>query len=83
MWQARSPLSFSIDDLRYFARRATEEDVAGKNATCAAARERHEEMADMYRLRGAILKPDLRDHGRRTAEATDVPSLGEKSPLDD
>jgi hypothetical protein len=83
MWQVPSPLSFSIDDLRYFAQRATEEDVAAKNATCAAARERHEEMADMYRLRGPILKPDQPDRRRRNAEAADVPSLGEKSPLVD
>ena len=28
-----------------------EEQVAAVKATCSAARERHEEMADMYRLR--------------------------------
>ena len=43
----------------YFAKRAREEQAAAERATCAVARERHEELADMYRLRARIASDDL------------------------
>lgn len=46
-------------DSAYFRERAVEEDLAANGARCAAARERHEEMADMYRFRVSMLKRDL------------------------
>lgn len=54
------------DDASYFSRRAIEEQVAARHAVCAAARERHEELAVMYRFRSAMLKqqPDCWDDSR-------------------
>lgn len=43
------------DDGTYFARRAIQEQVASQNASCEAARERHDELAMMYRFRSAML----------------------------
>lgn len=52
------------DDARYYQQRASQEQRAARNATCAAARERHEEMAALYRFRGRLLAtlPDLLPH---------------------
>lgn len=44
-------------DVSFYRRRAVEEQIAARRATCPAARDRHEEMADMYRLRLETLKP--------------------------
>ncbi len=44
-----SPIS--DQDEAYFSVRAAQEEKAAVAATCAAARERHEEMAEMYRER--------------------------------
>lgn len=46
----------SLDDEHYFHARAVEEKVAARRATWAAARERHEEMAAVYRFKAALLK---------------------------
>jgi len=43
------------DDSAYFRRRAVEEQVRAQLSTCAAARERHDELAAMYRFRAAML----------------------------
>lgn len=43
------------DDKSYCRRRALQEQVAAQQATCEAARERHDELAGMYRFRAAIL----------------------------
>lgn len=43
------------EDLLYFRRRALEEQQAARLAACDAARHRHDELADMYRLRVAML----------------------------
>jgi len=43
------------DDAAYYRKRAIDEQVAAQNATCEAARERHEELATMYRFRAAML----------------------------
>ncbi|HVM22097.1 MAG TPA: hypothetical protein VM308_02195 [Sphingomicrobium sp.] len=43
------------DDATYFRRRALEEQVAVQNATCKAARDRHDELATMYRFRAFML----------------------------
>lgn len=41
----------SLDDQVYFRRRALEEDKAARNASCEEARERHTELAALYRDR--------------------------------
>lgn len=46
------------DDAEYYRRRALQEQLAAQNATCAAARQRHDELATMYRFRAAILTTD-------------------------
>lgn len=43
--------SRELDDAGYFRERAIEEQVAAQRATCAAARQRHDEMAALYRFR--------------------------------
>lgn len=43
------------DDLRYFRRRALEEQLAAQQAACEAARHRHDELAAMYRFRVSML----------------------------
>lgn len=51
------------DDVSYFNKRAIQEQVAAQKATCKAARERHDELAAMYRFRAAMLtqRPDCWD----------------------
>lgn len=44
----------SPDDADYFARRAIEEQAAAQKAASDIARERHEEMAAIYRFRSAM-----------------------------
>ena len=82
----------TLDDISYFARRAREEDQAAKQATCAVARERHEEMEDAYRFRcmlarqltspQAALSQSLFDHPNSRRNATAEPSTAvlETSP---
>ncbi len=43
------------NDAIYFRERAVQEQVAAQNATCEAARLRHEELSTMYRFRAAML----------------------------
>ena len=43
------------DDANYFKRRALQEQVAAQRATCKVARDRHDELATMYRFRAAML----------------------------
>ncbi|HEY6048967.1 MAG TPA: hypothetical protein VIV07_07975 [Sphingomicrobium sp.] len=49
----------------YFRRRALQEQLAAQTATCKVARDRHDELAAMYRFRAAMLRP----HPRSWAEA--------------
>lgn len=42
-------------DADYYRARALEEQVAAQKATCTAARERHDELATMYRFRAVML----------------------------
>lgn len=44
----------SMEDYRYYSRRATEEDSAARSAACLAARLRHKELAEAYRARCAL-----------------------------
>lgn len=48
------------DDASYYRRRALQEQLAAQNATSEAARDRHDELATMYRFRAAMLtsQPD-------------------------
>lgn len=48
------------DDAEYYRRRALQEQLAVQNATCAAARQRHDELATLYGFRAAILTTDRR-----------------------
>lgn len=49
----------NIEDYDYYARRACQEDEAASNSACNAARERHQELANAYRLRcGLMLGPN-------------------------
>ena len=43
------------DDATYFGRRALQEQLAAQNAACKVARDRHDELATMYRFRAAML----------------------------
>lgn len=43
------------DDASYYWRRANEEQIAAQRATCPVARDRHHELATMYRFRSAML----------------------------
>lgn len=43
------------DDASYFRRRALQEQLAAQKAACEAARDRHDELATMYRFRAAML----------------------------
>ena len=45
-------------DAGYYRRRALQEQLAAQTATCAAARQRHDELAAMYGFRAAILTTD-------------------------
>jgi hypothetical protein len=60
------------DDANYYSRRALEEHLSAQRATCAAARDRHEELATMYRFRAGILtipsQPSLEDGPAVTTE---------------
>jgi hypothetical protein len=46
-------------DESYCRRRAAEEQAAARKATSASARERHDEMAEMYHFRAEMLTPHL------------------------
>ena len=51
----RPLLSFvRADDADYYRRRALQEQIAAQKATCAAARERHDQLAAMYRFRALM-----------------------------
>ena len=43
------------DDAEYYRQRALQEQLAAQRAACSAARERHDELAMMYRFRAAML----------------------------
>lgn len=43
------------DDAGYYRRRALQEQQAAQKATCSAARQRHDELAMVYRFRAAML----------------------------
>lgn len=43
------------DDYRYYSRRVVQEDKAARVAVCLSARLRHEELADAYRTRCALI----------------------------
>lgn len=62
------------DDAVYYSRRALQEQLAALNASCAAARQRHDELATMYRFRAAILAtdPDLRLEEKHTMATVDA-----------
>ena len=54
----RPLLSFvRTDEADYYRRRALQEQIAAQKATCAAARERHDQLAAMYRF-GALMGSD-------------------------
>ena len=64
-------------DESYCRRRTVEEQLAARMASCAAARERHQEMADMYRLRAEMLAPRARDDASGNPNAVSRPVQGE------
>ena len=43
------------DDPAYYRQRALQEERAAREATCAEARERHEELASLYDFRASLL----------------------------
>ena len=45
----------TLDDHIYYAMRERQEVQAVSKATCAAARERHQELADAYRFRCSLI----------------------------
>lgn len=52
------PFFVREDDASYYRRRALQEQVAAQNATCEAVRDRHNQLAEMYRLRALMLSDD-------------------------
>lgn len=49
------------DDVSYYKRRAIQEQVAAQKASCEVARQRHDELANMYVFCAAMLtKPPER-----------------------
>lgn len=44
-----------LDDANYYRERAIQEQVAAQDAVCDEARQRHQELAMMYRFRAAML----------------------------
>ena len=46
------------DDVSYCRRRALEEQLAARKATCEVARERHDELATMYQFRATMLSTE-------------------------
>lgn len=51
------------EDYDYYAMRVRQEDEAASNTQCADARERHEELANAYRLRCELIRAELPDDG--------------------
>jgi hypothetical protein len=43
------------DDAAYYRSRALQEQIAAQRASCGVARDRHDELATMYRFRAAML----------------------------
>ena len=50
-------------DVGYFRKRAIQEQVAARNATCPTARKLHEEMAAMYLIRVSLLSDPWSEAG--------------------
>lgn len=44
-----------VDDLEYYRQRQSQEEEAARAASCPEARERHEELAEAYRLRTRLI----------------------------
>lgn len=42
-------------DIDYYRKRVLQEEVAARNATCVVARQRHDELAAMYRFKVSML----------------------------
>ena len=55
------------NDSDYYRRRALQEQIAAQKATCEAARERHDQLAAMYRFR-ALMGANEPASGREPAE---------------
>ena len=53
MWPR--PARQCSDDAEYYFTRSIQEQTAAQKATCNVARERHDELAAMYRFRAAML----------------------------
>lgn len=47
------------DDASYYRRRALEEQIAGQQATCDAARKSHDQLAAAYRFRAGMASEAL------------------------
>lgn len=43
------------DEFSYLRKRASQEQIAARNAACPEARDRHDSLALMYRFRAAML----------------------------
>jgi len=73
-----SPRSLTPDDATYFRARAVQEQIAAQSADCAHARDRHGQLAAMYRFRAAMLANPLQPG--RWLENFDSPS-SERDPV--
>ena len=54
MMRGTRPFVRVDDDTDYYRRRAMQEQIAAQKATCEAARERHDQLAAMYRFRALM-----------------------------
>ena len=52
--RSRLPFVLVDGDADYYRRRALQEQIAAQKATCEAARERHDQLAAMYRFRALM-----------------------------
>lgn len=66
----------TLHDFQYYTRRALQEDEAAASATCEEARDRHQELADAYRLRCSLIPVEDRPVPKAAHRA------GNRRPID-
>ena len=71
MWQAPPPRPPPVD-ADYYDRRAVEEEKAARHAGSKVARERHEELAMMYRFRASAARGEWPPPDDSPAETEDA-----------
>ena len=76
MWQVEPPRPKAAD-ADYYEKRAVEEDAAVRNAGSKVARQRHEELAMMYRFRAQVAR------GEWPPKVEEAPAPAEEAATDE